>query len=177
MTTDWDGLDEARRRLPIGHRVTGTVHYIPRAGTIGIFIDLGDASQGFVDVTWLPADPARWPSVGTVAGFEVLQHRRAGQVRLWPLDGRWRTERPHHIDDAAWAKAKSRYHPGQVVSAQTTDVFTSNREYAVAFDDQHAVLEWSTEQPTVGSSGDYRIMELLDTTRRILLQPVAQSTV
>ena len=72
-------------------------------------------------------------------------------------------------------RTKSRYREGQLVTARVTDVFTSNREYIVAFGDDRAALEWSYERPTLGTTGTFRIKALLDTTRRILLAPVEPS--
>jgi hypothetical protein len=177
MEPDWEALEAARRRLPVGQEVRGTVTLIPRPGVIGLFVDLGEPPEGFVDVLALPADLQRWPPPGTTADFEVLQHRH-GQVRLWPVDPRWgppAADWPQR-NAAAWEHTKSRYREGQLVSARTTELFISNREYAVAFEDQHAVLEWSHQPPTLGSIGRYRIKALLDRTQRILLSPVDSST-
>ncbi|TQL02732.1 hypothetical protein FBY24_1813 [Cellulomonas sp. SLBN-39] len=61
------------------------------------------------------------------------------------------------------------------MTARVTHVVTGNREYMVAFGDDHAVLEWSYERPTLGTTGTFRVEALLDTTRRILLAPVELS--
>lgn len=50
-------LDTARQTYPVGDHVTGTVTLIPRPGTIGLFVDLGQPPTGFVDVIHFP-DPS-----------------------------------------------------------------------------------------------------------------------
>jgi hypothetical protein len=76
--------DPSRQRFPIGARVVGTVADVPRPGGIGVFVKLEGRTQGFVDVLHLPLETHEWPSVGSVATFEILRHRR-GQVRLFPV--------------------------------------------------------------------------------------------
>ena len=172
VMTSFEDLRKARARLPVGSRVTGSVSRVPWPGAVGIFIELKDATEGFVDVLTLPVDPQLWPAVGAVAEFEVLQHT-VGQVRLWPLDPPWcsRPLPPLHTSDEAWARTRSRYNVGEIVTARTRNVYSSNRTYGVAFDDQSAVLEWWDERPVVGTIGTYRITAVLDTTRRVLLTP------
>ncbi|WP_142159921.1 hypothetical protein [Cellulomonas sp. SLBN-39] len=175
MVVDWEQLDVARRRFPVGRQVPGTVTRMPQPGAIGLFVSLGETPEGFVDVLALPRDPHLWPPPGTTMGFEVLQHR-PGQVRLWPVDPRWRhADARDDQESITWARTKSRYREGQLVTARVTHVVTGNREYMVAFGDDHAVLEWSYERPTLGTTGTFRVEALLDTTRRILLAPVELS--
>ncbi|MEZ5191109.1 MAG: hypothetical protein R2734_00070 [Nocardioides sp.] len=50
-----DELDAARLRFPVGDEIVGTVSRVPWGpGRTGIFIDLGDGAEGFVDVLSLP---------------------------------------------------------------------------------------------------------------------------
>jgi hypothetical protein len=165
-----DGLDVARRRFPIGTHVPGHVSYIPKPGRIGVFVDLGRPPTGFIDVLHLPREERDWPSIGTVASFEVLQHRW-GQVRLFPL-GDGIPLAPHsafRLPEDEWRSRKARYPIGSFVTATVTDLFTSNREYTVRFGDCAAVLEWSSTAPTVGDTRSYRVGKHLDYTQRILL--------
>jgi hypothetical protein len=169
-------LPEARRLLPEGSRVTGTITIVPKPGVIGAFVGLPHGMEGFIDVLGLPGDASQWPAPGQVLQFEVLQHT-PGQVRLWPLDPRF-----HHDDStpetvAEWHRAKLRYPVGSTVTAQVTHVFPSNQEYRIRFtgDDSprwsYALLSWTAEQPATGSTGQYRIAAHLDTTRRIMVTP------
>jgi hypothetical protein len=169
-------LSEARRLLPEGSRVTGTITIVPKPGTIGAFVDLPHGMKGFTDVLSLPRDASQWPAPGQELQFEVLQHT-SGQVRLWPLDPRF-----HHDDStpetaAEWHRAKLRYPVGSTVTAQVSAVFPSNQEYWITFtgDDSPrwsgALLSWTGEQPATGSTGHYRIIAHLDTTRRIMVTP------
>jgi hypothetical protein len=88
-----DELSRARCRFPRGDRVRGHVSAVPWGpGRTGIFVDLDDELEGFVDVLLLPEDPDRWPLVGREGFFQVLQHR-PGQVRLFPLDAGMRSKR------------------------------------------------------------------------------------
>ncbi|MEU9496587.1 hypothetical protein AB0K64_34200 [Streptomyces sp. NPDC053741] len=77
---------EIRRRLHFGQRVSGRVVQVPRPGTIGVFVDIGLAVGGFVDVLLLPEDAARWPAEGTETEFEVWWVDERPQVRLMPVD-------------------------------------------------------------------------------------------
>jgi hypothetical protein len=170
------GLPEARRVLPEGSQVTGTVSVVPQPGVIGVFVNLPHGMSGFVDVLHLPRDASEWPGPGQVLRFEVLQHR-PGQVRLWPLDPRFRHDETSPQAEAGWRHAKLRYPVGAVVPARVASVFPSNREYWITFtgDDSPqwsgALLQWTGEQPTVGSTGQYRIVAHLDATRRIMATP------
>ena len=76
------------------------------------------------------------------------------------------------MNDEASARARSRRHSGEVVSARVTDVSTASRERVVEFDDPKVRVEWSGEPPAIGSVSSYRVAALLDKTRRILLTPI-----
>jgi ribosomal protein S1 len=58
-----DALDAAWRRYPVGDQVDARVTYVPEPGVIGLFIELDDGHQGFVDVVHLPYEPESWPQV------------------------------------------------------------------------------------------------------------------
>ncbi|RAO47385.1 hypothetical protein GAR06_02408 [Micromonospora saelicesensis] len=165
-----DKLDVARRRFPEGEHITGQVVLIPRPGAIGLLVDLGQEPEGFVDVVVLPHEPADWPPVGTVTTYEVLQHR-PGQVRLLPLDERFRSRSylPASLSDQEWLSIKARFPIGSVVTATVTHVFTSNREYVVSFEDCWSSLGWNSETPEVGATGRYTVTRHLDVTRRVVL--------
>ena len=170
--TQPDELDAARARFPVGEQVTGRVARMPRPGSIGLLVNLGQAPEGFVDALHLPREPDQWPPVGTVMTFEVLTHR-PGQVRLLPLDGQFRS--PHRLPgDLApeqWLARKSRFPVGTVVTATVTDVYQPNRECVVRFEDCWAVLEWTTDAPQIGTASRYTVTRHLDQTQRIMLTP------
>jgi hypothetical protein len=149
---------------------------IPKPGVIGLFVDLGHEPEGFVDVLSLPREPGEWPPVGTVTTFEVLQHR-PGQVRLFPLDDRFRSpdRLPGVPTQVQWLLIKDRFPVGSEVTATVTRVFQANREYVVRFADCWSVLEWTGEAPRVGAAGRYTVTRYLDHTRQILITPVTQS--
>lgn len=81
--------------LPVGTRVSGTVAALPwGSGRTGLFVDIGSAAQGFVDLLNLPRNPEDWPQVGAVLSLEVttiriglysLYKRTDIQVRLRPV--------------------------------------------------------------------------------------------
>jgi hypothetical protein len=169
-----DELDTARLRFPVGSTVRGRFSAMLRPGAIGMFVDLGEPPQGFVDVLLLPASPADWPSIGTEASFEILRHRY-GQVRLWPLDPVHRHVKEPRFAPAEpeWEILKARYPVAGVVTAQVTGVYPSERAYLVEFGDHYASLGWTGNPPTLGSTADYRVTKHLDTTRRMLLTPVS----
>ncbi|MFJ8477002.1 SUKH-3 domain-containing protein [Kitasatospora sp. NPDC094011] len=109
-----------RRELRLGQRLSGTVAAVPTPGVIGLFVDLGLAVGGFVDVLLLPADGSRWPVVGTVAEFEVWWADQRPQVRLKPVERRflradfdewrerWRPGWPEDVPvDQAWVEAEA----------------------------------------------------------------------
>ncbi|MFI5829233.1 hypothetical protein ACIA6C_18595 [Streptomyces sp. NPDC051578] len=100
-TEEWEGT---RRRLHIGQRVSGRVVQVPRPGTIGVFVDIGLVVGGFVDVLLLPEDAALWPTEGTETEFEVWWVAERPQIRLKPVDPRFRRE-----DFDEWL---SRWRPG-----------------------------------------------------------------
>jgi hypothetical protein len=174
--TAGDDLSEARRLLPEGSQITGTVSIVPQPGVIGVFVDLPLGMSGFIDVLKLPMDAGEWPEPGQVLRFEVLQHT-PGQVRLWPLDPRFHHDEATPESEAEWRQAKLRYPVGSTVSARVAGVAPSNREYWIRFtgDDSPrwsgALLPWTGDQPVTGSVGQYRIAAHLDTTRRIMVAP------
>ncbi|MFF7446642.1 MULTISPECIES: hypothetical protein [unclassified Streptomyces] len=96
--------EETRRRLRFGQRFTGTVVLVPRPGNIGVFVDIGLAVSGFVDVILLPEHGESWPTVGTVSEFEVWWADERPQVRLKPVDPRFLRE--------DFADYLSRWRPG-----------------------------------------------------------------
>jgi len=140
---------------------------------IGLLVDLGREPEGFVDVLHLPREPGRWPPVGTVTTFEVLQHR-PDQVRLFPLDDQFRSpdRLPAVPTPEQWLVIKDRFPVGSEVTATVTDVFQANREYVVRFEDCHSVLEWTGDAPRVGAASRYAVTRHLDQTRRIRITPV-----
>ena len=169
-------LAEARRLLPEGSQVTGTISVVPQPGAIGVFVDLPHGMAGFVDVLKLPRRARQWPQPGQALRFEVLQHA-PGQVRLWPLDPRFHHDGTSPEAETEWRQAKLRYPVGSTVSAQVEHVHAYNREYRIRFtgdDSQHwsgALLPCTGEQPVEGSTGQYRIVAHLDTTRRLMVVP------
>ena len=172
-----DELDAARARFPVGEEVTGRVTRIPRPGTIGLLVDLGQEPQGFADVLHLPHDPDQWPPVGTVTAFEVLQHR-PGQVRLFPLELRFCS--PDHLPGTAaledWSVIKGRFPVGSVVAATVTGVYPANREYGVRFEGCSATLEWTGDAPLAGATSRFVVTRHLDETRRIMLTPATTAS-
>jgi hypothetical protein len=172
-----DDIDAARARFPVGEEITGRVTHIPRPGAIGLFVDLGHKPQGFVDVLHLPHDPDQWPPVGTVTAFEVLQHR-PGQVRLFPLDERFRS--PDHLLGTPaledWAVIKGRFPVGSKVAATVTGVYPANREYGVQFEECWAALEWTGDAPLAGATSRFVVTRHLDETRRIMLTPATTAS-
>jgi hypothetical protein len=53
------------------------------------------------------------------------------------------------------------------------DVFRSNREYTVEFDDCWSFVEYDDVEPEVGWTGEFRVTRLLEWTHRILVGPAA----
>lgn len=169
-----DDLDIARDRFPVGDHVSGIVTRVPQPGRIGLMVDLGRAPTGFVDVLHLPRSTEQWPTVRTVSDFEVLQHR-PGQVRLWPLDARFRRDSIRMpMTGLAWRAFKLRHPLNSLAAAKIVAVYPSNREYNVMFDGIHSSLAWTDSPPEVGTVATYRIDRQLDDTRRILLRPVGK---
>lgn len=85
VITDREWL-RLRRELYHGQVLTGTVVRVPRPGAIGIFVDVGLAVGGFVDMALLPQPGTRWPAEGTVTPFEVWAANDGKQLRLKPVD-------------------------------------------------------------------------------------------
>jgi ribosomal protein S1 len=173
MVEEYADLLAARRLLPEGSRVRGQVAYVPQPGVIGVFVSLPGGLKGFVDVRLLPHDGNAWPAVGVTTEFEVLQHRPR-QVRLWPLDRRWRGTWARG-SAKAWNEAKKRHPVGSVTSATVTGVFPANQEYVIRFSDDKddqpwsgATLSWVGDPPGIGTTAQYRITAHLDTTQRIM---------
>jgi hypothetical protein len=162
-----DALDRARARFPIGSRVSARVTNVPSPGRIGIVVDVGDDPEGFVDVRWLPREAAMWPEVGDESEFEVLQHRPR-QMRLWPTDPTWRAE-PGHLDDPSWHITAANYRVGDRVTGRIEQVFAANRECLVDLGDMQAIAEWSSRQPSVGSTEEFVVTAVLETTQRIVI--------
>jgi len=167
-----DKLDAVRARFPTGEHFKGRVVLIPERG-IGLFVDLGQEPPGFVDVLWLPREPGEWPPVGTVTSFEILQHNNPHQVRLFPLEDRFRDleSLPAGRTLEQWLVIKDRFPVGSAVTAAVTDVFPGNRTYFVRFEDCWSLLEWTGNTPRAGATGRYIVTKHLDRTRRIMLTP------
>jgi len=170
-------LAAARRLLPEGSKVQGEVVWIPKPGVIGLFASLPGGLTGFVDVLTLPRDADAWPAVGMRSDFEVMQHQ-PGQVRLWPLDPRFRGRRfPWGRDgtDEAWCELKERHPAGSALRAEVVAVYPSNQEYVVRFADGDdlpwscAFLPWTRTRPRAGSVAWYQVTARLEATRRIMV--------
>jgi hypothetical protein len=91
-----DTWERIRAGLQLGQRLTGTVAWVPRPGSIGIGIDLGLPVGGFVDVV-LPFDTARWPAKDTISDFAIWWMDERPQIRLIAIDPGYRRE-----DFAEW---------------------------------------------------------------------------
>ncbi|MFE2100825.1 hypothetical protein [Streptomyces sp. NPDC059468] len=98
---EWERI---RRSLRFGQAFRGTVAKVPRPGSIGIFVDIGLAVGGFVDVLLLPEQEDLWPAEGTVADFEVWRADSRQQIRLKPSD-------PRHLR-SDFAEYTARFRPG-----------------------------------------------------------------
>ncbi|WP_072481812.1 hypothetical protein [Amycolatopsis australiensis] len=158
------------RRFAVGAEVTGTVSAIPRPGAIGIFVDL-DGAPGFVDVLSLPRQVGAWPSVGVTTTFEVLT-RGPRQIRLWPLDPRFRSGPfGNGVPEHEWLARKARYPEGAVLTAEVSDAYVSDGSYVVRYEGGWSFLEGDGEPPEVGARADYEVVRHLDRTRRTLLRP------
>lgn len=155
----------------VGSVVTGTVCRIPRPGAIGIIVDLDSEIEGFVDVLILPRQVESWPEVGTTTTFEVLT-RRTRQVRLWPLDPRWRSgPLDNGVSEDDWRARKIRHPVGVILTAEVSDAFASDGSYLVRYEGGWSVVEGDGAPPAVGSRAEYQVVRHLDTTRRTLLRP------
>lgn len=159
--------------LAVGAVVAGTVSIIPRPGAIGLFVDLGDAPQGFVDVLSLPRPPSEWPPVGTKTTFEVLT-RSPKQTRLWPLDPRFRSGPfDNGVSEDEWRQRKVRYPVGVSLTAEVSEAYISDGSYAVRYEGGWSFLEGQGEPPEVGAHAEFEVLRHLDTTRRTLLRPAS----
>ncbi|MEA5359714.1 hypothetical protein VA596_09215 [Amycolatopsis sp., V23-08] len=155
--------------LDVGSVVAGIVSSIPRPGAVGLFVDLGREPQGFVDLLSLPGQAADWPPVGTTTTFEVLT-RSPDQIRLWPLDPRFRSGPfDPRVPDDEWLARKARYPVGTMLTAEVSGAFISHGSYFVRYEGGWAYLEG--RPPEVGSRAEYEVVRHLDTTRRTLLRP------
>lgn len=177
-----DDLSESRRLLPEGSQVTGTISAVRKPGLTGAFVDLPEGMKGFVDVQHLPRTARQWPEPGQQLRFEVLQHRiinalphRRIQVRLWPLDPRFGYDDATPEIENGWRQAKLRYPIGETVRARVVRATSPNREYWIKFagDDNSrwsfALLPWDSQRPVDGALGQYRIVQHLDATRRMIV--------
>jgi hypothetical protein len=173
-----DEADAALQRFPLGGVITGTVIAIPVRARVGVFVDLGDGGRGFVDAEHLPDDPNRWPAVGTETTFEVLRHdfsrrRRTCQVRLWPVEPRFRRAGSHAggFTTEEWQRVASRYPIGTVVTATVTSVFPDNCSYWIRFGPGRAAVTSAAELPEAGTVHRYVVVGSLETTRRLVVVP------
>ncbi|WP_326945330.1 hypothetical protein OG439_37745 [Amycolatopsis sp. NBC_01307] len=157
--------------LAVGAVVAGTVSIIPRPGAIGLFVDLGGAPQGFVDVLSLPRQATDWPPVGTKTTFEVLT-RSPKQIRLWPLDPRFRAGPfDNGVSEDEWQARKARYPVGVSLTAEVSDTYISDGSYVVRYEGGWSSMEGQGELSEVGTRAEYEMVSHLDTTRRTLLRP------
>jgi ribosomal protein S1 len=173
-----DDADAALRRFPLGSLVAGTVVAVPVRARVGVFVDLGQGGRGFVDSEHLPVDPQQWPRIGTRTTFEVLRHdfsshRRACQVRLWPLEPRFRRagSRAGAFTVEEWHQVARRYPIGTVVTATVTRVFPDSRSYWIAFGAGRAAVATAADLPQVGAVHRFVVVATLDTTRRLVVAP------
>lgn len=149
----------------------GSVSIIPQPGAIGLFVDLGHEPPGFVDVLSLPSRAADWPPVGTKIAFEVLT-RSPEQIRLWPLDPRFRSGPfDPRVPDDEWLARKARYPVGAILTAEVSGAFILDRSYFVRYEGGWSYLE-GRPPPEVGTRAEYEVVSHLDATRRTLLRPV-----
>jgi len=176
-----DDADAALRRFPLGGRVVGKVVAIPVRARVGAFVDLGDGAQGFVSAEHLPDDPGQWPRVGTQTTFEVLRHdfprrRRTCQVRLWPLESRFR--RAGLVAGAftveEWQLARGHYPVGTVVTATVSGVAPDSCCYWIRFGAGQGSVTSAAELPRVGTTHRYVVVAVLETTRRLVLAPAGE---
>lgn len=166
-----DDLDRQRASAPVGTVVQGTVAYVPRpTGVIGVFVDLGLPTGGFIDLGELPLDTDRWPAVGDNLTLEVQQHRQ-GQIRLSPLDPALRRH-PALSWRCGESDITSRYPVGAVVDMTVTYVFTANRECSVSDGYLDTTVEWSGERPIEGASMPCRVERHGAITRQVVLAPL-----
>lgn len=174
----WGDADLVVDQFPVGNRVSGRIrsYLLPEQRT-GLVVDLGAGASGFVDGEHLPFDVQEWPAVDSVTVFEVLRHdvqRGRCQVRLWPLDPRFRNPRSTHwgFSDEEWPAIKARYRVGSLVTATVTRIVPGNRWYTVRFGEAFSRITWKGPPPRVGTTAEFVVTKVLDTTRRIMLMPV-----
>ncbi|MGW0520471.1 hypothetical protein [Crossiella sp. NPDC003009] len=165
--------------FPIGDRVSGRIlGYLMPKSRVGVHVDLGRGARGFIDGEHLTHDVGEWPAIGSVIEFEVLRHdirRLMGycQVRLWPLESRFRSGRTRLAFSAAeWSAIKVRHPVGSLVTATVTGITPGNRWYTVTFGAAFSRITWTGSPPEVGVTADFVVTRLLDTTRRIQLTPL-----
>jgi len=168
--------DAALRRFPLGGQVPGRVVAIPARARVGVFVELGDGGRGFVASEHLPEDPGQWPPVGTVTTFEVLRHDfsrrlRTCQVRLWPLEPRFRRAGPVASVFTAqeWPLVRDRYPIGTIVTATVSSVWPDNCCYWIRFGAGRGLVTSAAELPPVGAAHRYVVVGVLETTRRLVL--------
>jgi ribosomal protein S1 len=171
-----DDADAALQRFPLGGQVAGKVVAIPVRARVGVFVDLGDGGRGFVDAEYLPDDPERWPRIGTETTFEVLRHdfsrrRRTCQVRLWPLESRFRRAGPvaGAFTVEEWPLVRGNYPMGTVVTATVMSVSPDNCGYRIRFGTGRGSVTSAAELPPVGTAHRYVVVGVLETTRRLVL--------
>jgi S1 RNA binding domain len=171
-----DDADAALRRFPLGGQVIGTVVAIPVRARVGAFVDLGDGAQGFIGVEHLPDDPGQWPRVGTQTRFEVLRHdfprrRRSCQVRLWPLESRFRRAGPvaGAFTVPEWRLARDHYPVGTVVTATVSGVSPDSCCYGIRFGAGQGSVTSAVELPPAGTTHRYVVVAVLETTQRLVL--------
>ena len=171
-----DDADAALRRFPLGGQVIGTVAAIPVRARVGAFVDLGNGEQGFVAAEHLPDDPQQWPRVGTQTAFEVLRHdfprrRRTCQVRLWPLESRFRRAGPvaGAFSVEEWRLARDHYPVGTVVTATVSGISPDSCCYWVRFGAGQGSVTSAVEFPQAGTTDRYVVVAVLETTRRLVL--------
>ena len=171
-----DDAAAALRRFPLGGQVVGKVVAIPVRARVGAFVDLGDGTQGFVGVEHLPDDPEQWPRVGTETTFEVLRHdfprrRRTCQIRLWPLESRFRRAGPvaGAFTVEEWQLARGHYPVGTVVTATVSGVAPDSCCYWIRFGAGQGSVTSAAELPRVGTTHRYVVVAVLETTRRLVL--------
>jgi len=171
-----DDADAALQRFPLGGQIAGRVVAIPVRARVGVFVDLGDGGRGFVGAEHLPDDPERWPRIGTKTTFEVLRHdfsrrRRTCQVRLWPLESRFRRAGPvaGAFTVEEWQLVRDHYPMGTVVTATISGISPDNCCYWIRFGAGRGSVTSAAELPQVGTARRHVVVGVLETTRRLVL--------
>jgi hypothetical protein len=162
-------LRRLRRLFPAGTEVTGEIDHTPwRKGVTGLFVRLPAGSQGLVDVLSLPEEADRWPDVGDRLDFEVLACR-PGQVRLWPMDPRYRPDRPRF--DTGDTEAAHLFVIGQTVQAVVRQVFTADSSCLLELPGGHLVATgWDDDPPRKGDGWTVHIVRHGPATRRVIVE-------